>query len=98
MKKLHLLLLLIPLFSLQCNQAQLINKTPNPKYVSIFKMIPQISENDPYWVHLMYSESPNYYKIQDEFIAYYQKNVFEKNIHTQNFKHFRFFLQFKYNH
>ena len=88
MKKLHLLLLLIPLFSLQCNQAQLINKTPNPKYVSIFKMIPQISENDPYWVHLMYSESPNYYKIQDEFIAYYQKNVFEKNIHTQNFKHF----------
>ena len=61
---------------------------PKPKYESLFKTVPPISDKDPKWVHLLYSESPNYFDIQREYNKYYRYRVFEKNTHTQNFKHF----------
>ena len=62
--------------------------SPNPKYETLFKSIPTINDNDPLWVKLLYSESPNYFEIHDEYKKYYRDKVFKKNIHTQNFKHF----------
>ena len=76
--------------SFQCVEAQDNGKMflPKPKYESLFKTVPPISDKDPYWVHLLYSESPNYFEIHREYDKYYKDRVFEKNIHTQNFKHF----------
>ena len=62
--------------------------SPKPKYETLFKSIPTISDNDPLWVKLLYSESPNYFEIHDEYKKYYIDKVFKKNIHTQNFKYF----------
>ena len=76
--------------SFQCVEAQDNGRMflPKPKYESLFKTVPPISAKDPYWVHLLYSESPNYFEIHREYDKYYKDRVFEKNIHTQNFKHF----------
>jgi len=40
---------------------------PKPKYESLFKTVPPISDKDPHWVHLLYSESPNYFEIHREY-------------------------------
>ena len=61
---------------------------PSPRYEHLFKTLPTIYEDDPEWVHLMYGASPNYYDIIDAYESYYRAHVFEKNTHTQNFKHF----------
>ena len=61
---------------------------PSPRYEHLFKTLPTIYQNDPEWVHLMYGASPNYYDIIDAYESYYRDHVFEKNTHTQNFKHF----------
>jgi len=76
--------------SFQCVEAQDNGKMflPKPKYKSLFKTVPPISDKDPHWVHLLYSESPNYFEINREYNNYYRDQIFEKNIHTQNFKHF----------
>ena len=76
--------------SFQCVEAQDNGKMflPKPKYESLFKTVPPISDEDPKWIHLLYSESPNYFDIQREYNKYYKDRVFEKNTHTQNFKHF----------
>ena len=76
--------------SFQCVEAQDNARMflPKPKYESLFKTVPPISDKDPHWVHLLYSKSPNYFEINREYDNYYRDRVFEKNIHTQNFKHF----------
>lgn len=61
---------------------------PKPKYKQLFKTIPVITNDSPKWVHLLYSEAPNYFKINDAFQEYYRIYVFEKNTNTQNFKYF----------
>ena len=61
---------------------------PKPKYKQLFKTIPVITNDSPKWVHLLYSEAPNYFKINDAFQEYYRFYVFEKNTNTQNFKYF----------
>ena len=35
----------------------------------------------------MSEENQNYFEIQKEYDKYYKDRVFEKNTHTQNFKH-----------
>jgi len=65
---------------------------PKPKYESLFKTVPPISDKDPHWVHLLYSESPNYFEIHREYDKYYRDRVFEKNTHTQNFKYFNMII------
>ena len=52
--------------------------SPNPKYETLFKSIPTINDNDPLWVKLLYSESPNYFEIHDEYKKYYRDKVFKK--------------------
>jgi len=81
--------------SFQCLEAQDNGKMflPKPKYESLFKTVPPISDEDPKWVHLLYSESPNYFDIQREYNKYYKDRVFEKNTHTQNFKHFSIIIR-----
>ena len=81
--------------SFQCVEAQDNGKMflPKPKYESLFKTVPPISDEDPKWVHLLYSESPNYFDIQREYNKYYRYRVFEKNTHTQNFKHFSIIIR-----
>ncbi len=44
------------------------------------------SDDYPEWANLMYSEDPDIFEVQDLYEEYYSKNVFEKNIHTQNYK------------
>ncbi|MFD0962416.1 LamG-like jellyroll fold domain-containing protein [Pseudofulvibacter geojedonensis] len=61
---------------------------PKPKYKSLFKTIPIVSEEDPEWVKLLYSDSPNYKEISAAFSKYYKTQLFKKNTHTQNFKYF----------
>ncbi|HEY8402177.1 MAG TPA: hypothetical protein VIK89_13000 [Cytophagaceae bacterium] len=41
----------------------------------------------PYWVQLMYSENPDMDQVIKEHIEYYKTHPFEKNAHTQYFKH-----------
>lgn len=60
----------------------------NPKYEQLFKTIPIVKSDAPKWVHLLYNFNPNYYKIEKAFHNYYKDHIFEKNIHTQNFKYF----------
>ena len=78
------------LFSLNPIEAQDKVKifSPKPKYETLFKSIPTLNDNDPLWVKLLYSESPNYFEIYDEYKKYYRDKVFKKSIHTQNFKYF----------
>lgn len=42
--------------------------------------------NLPEWVQLMYGENPNLLEIEKAYQAYYQKNKFVKNQHTQYYK------------
>ena len=81
--------------SFQCVEAQENGKMflPKPKYESLFKTVPPISDEDPKWVHLLYSDSPNYFDIQREYNKYYRHRVFKKNTHTQNFKHFSIIIR-----
>lgn len=52
-----------------------------------FKMLPHLEGGEPVWVQQMYSENPNVYEVIDLYEAFYKTNDFEKNIHTQNYKH-----------
>ena len=61
---------------------------PKPKYEILFKTIPVITIDAPEWIKLLYSSSPNLYKIEESFNNYYKDHTFEKNTHTQNFKYF----------
>ena len=52
-----------------------------------FKYVPPLTSEDPPWVHLMYSHNPNVHRVVGKYDAYYARNPFVKNIHTQNYKY-----------
>lgn len=54
---------------------------------SYFKSLPKLKGNEPEWVGLMYSDNPNIQRVVHLYNKYYSENTFEKNIHTQNYKH-----------
>ena len=69
--------------------SQIIERLPTPKYPHFFKTLScPIKDADPEWVKKMYSENPNFFEIVELYKEYYNTHVFEKNTHTQNFKHF----------
>ncbi|MCI4646805.1 LamG-like jellyroll fold domain-containing protein [Phaeodactylibacter sp.] len=53
------------------------------------KTIPEITENTPAWAQLMYAPEPNIRLVDSAYQAYYRTHAFEKNTHTQNYKHWR---------
>ena len=59
---------------------------------SFFKAIPSVDQNTPEWAVEMYSENPNVYKVDFDYRTYYDSHPFEKNIHTQNYKYWRRFV------
>ncbi len=59
-----------------------------PKYPELFKSIPTLDSTSPEWARLLYSTTPNVQEIETAYEMYYQKHVLEKNVHTQNYKHF----------
>ncbi len=85
MKKLLLSILCLGILQFSFSQKQIV---PKPKYETLFKTIPVITNNAPEWVKLLYSSEPNLYKIEASFNKYYKNHTFEKNTHTQNFKYF----------
>ena len=54
-----------------------------------FKTIPTIDQSTPDWAKKMYSDNPNVREVDWEYYQFYKENVFEKNIHTQNYKFWR---------
>lgn len=52
-----------------------------------FKQLTPLKGNEPVWVSLMYAENPNVWEVETAYNAYYQNHPFEKNLHTQNYKH-----------
>ena len=54
-----------------------------------FKTIPPGSPEIPAWAQLMYAANPNVRQIDSAYRAYYTAHPFEKNTHTQNYKHWR---------
>jgi photosystem II stability/assembly factor-like uncharacterized protein/PKD repeat protein len=53
------------------------------------KAVPVITESTPAWAQLMYASQPNVRIVDSTYRAYYQAHPFEKNVHTQNYKHWR---------
>ena len=53
---------------------------------SFFKTIPRIDKATPEWAKLMYSENPNVDEVIYEYNKYFKENLYEKSIHTQNYK------------
>ncbi|MCZ4696192.1 T9SS C-terminal target domain-containing protein [Ancylomarina euxinus] len=56
---------------------------------SFFKTVPPVDESTPEWAHKMYSDNPNVSEVDYLYHQYYQSHPFQKNIHTQNFKHWK---------
>lgn len=52
-----------------------------------FKVYPTKVDGLPDWAQLMYSDNPNVHQVIKMYHDYYSTHTFEKNIHTQNFKH-----------
>lgn len=48
-----------------------------------------IIDTAPNWAQIMYSENPNVYEVDKAYRAYYRKNDFKKDIHTQFYKKWR---------
>lgn len=86
--KQNLHLIIIFLFSLNLLQAQERSSyEPNPKYPQLFKALIPIEHKAPEWIHKMYSENPNIFEIEKEYLAFFKSNEFKKSLHTQNYKH-----------
>ena len=73
--------LLFILFCLQINISLSQNRS------DFFKTKPVINNDTPEWAQLMYSENPNVIEVENLYKAYYKSHPFEKNVHTQNHKH-----------
>ena len=58
-------------------------------HAQLFKTLPPLEENTPDWARLMYSDNPNVFAVDEMFRNYYLGQVFQKNTHTQNYKHWR---------
>lgn len=56
---------------------------------SMFKPSDYEILRSPEWVKEMYSESPNFYKVQSLYNKYYEENNFEKNYNTQYYKRWK---------
>lgn len=54
---------------------------------SFFKVYPQLDGTEPEWVTEMYTPDANVFLVMDLYHAYYNEHLFEKNIHTQNYKY-----------
>ena len=54
-----------------------------------FKVFPNQVDHLPTWAQKMYSSDPNVREVTFLFDQYYEVVAFEKNIHTQNYKHWR---------
>lgn len=59
------------------------------QHTQYFKAIPPLTEEVPLWVQLMYADNPNVRLLDSAYRAYYNTHPFEKNTHTQNYKHWR---------
>ena len=81
MKKLTFLLILITLTATGFLNAQ--NRE------DFFKTLPTITPETPQWAVTMYSPNPNVYEVDRLYKKYYQTHPFEKNLHTQNYKHWK---------
>jgi len=84
-------ILLLALFSVLLSYAQQKHQA-TPKYPELFKTVPLISDEDPEWVHLLYSDTPNILVIENAYNKYYKSHLFKKTTHTQNYKHFMMML------
>jgi len=84
-KTLFFCIAFITIISFGFSQERFVSK---PKYSQLFKTLPELTTETPTWIKLLYSNEPNYFEISDAFHKYYKNNVFKKNTHTQNFKHF----------
>lgn len=49
----------------------------------------ELYKNAPEWAKLMYSESPNIYKVDQLYTIYYKSNAYKKSYHTQYYKRWR---------
>ena len=86
--------LLIFFFSVLCASSLVAQTQPTPAYDAAQAMPYEREQsyaapNDaslPDWVREMYAPDPNLLKVEALYKAYYQKNVFVKNEHTQYFK------------
>ena len=76
------------LLLLCCHLLSAQNGVAEPKYPNLFKVIPELTENEPDWVKQLYSQEPNYFEIEAAFQQYFNEHPFEKSVHTQNFKYF----------
>jgi len=60
---------------------------------SYFKTIPANLDDLPLWVKLMYTNDPNVNEVEFLYDQFYKHRPFEKNIHTQNYKHWKFNIE-----
>lgn len=61
----------------------------NTPYPELFKAIPILDSGTPTWAMLMYGQDPPVLTVDSLYQAYYAEHPFVKNIHTQNYKHWR---------
>ena len=59
------------------------------QHTQYFKTIPPLTADVPAWAQLMYADNPNVRLLDSAYQAYYRAHPFEKNEHTQNYKHWR---------
>ncbi len=86
-----ILLLSLTIISNALSQADTTSESyvPEPQHPNWFKAIPFIDNTTPKWAVYMYENDDQYDEIISLMEEYYLSNAFEKNIHTQNFKHWR---------
>ena len=56
---------------------------------SFFKVALTPNTDMPQWAQEMYSQDPDVFMVDGLYSEYYAQNSFQKNIHTQNYKHWR---------
>lgn len=54
-----------------------------------FKSMPRITTETPDWAVLMYSDNPNVFEVDRLYANWFAKRPFEKTLHTQNYKHWK---------
>lgn len=59
------------------------------KSTDFLKCLPVLNANTPAWAIEMYKTKPNVLLVDELYSTYFASQVFEKTIHTQNYKHWR---------
>ena len=54
-----------------------------------FKTLPAPGAEMPAWAEKMYAADPNVYQVDEAYDQFYRSNPFIKNLHTQNYKYWR---------